>query len=109
MDCSFWFGEESLWLGRAKIKTPKGSEPLFDKKSNKSHNTSCKRVKFQIDGLFRINRGKKMLGVIAELWRFMRVRKKFWLLPIIIVMLIFGALIVLTQGSAVAPFIYTVF
>ena len=40
---------------------------------------------------------------------FMRVRKKFWLLPILIMMLVFGGLVVLTQGSAVAPFIYTIF
>jgi len=46
---------------------------------------------------------------LRELWLFMRVRKKFWLLPIIVMMLIFGGLIVLTQGSAVAPFIYTIF
>jgi hypothetical protein len=49
------------------------------------------------------------MSFLAELWQFMRVRKKFWLLPIMIVMLLFGALVVLTQGSAVAPFIYTVF
>ena len=49
------------------------------------------------------------MSFIAELWRFMRVRKKFWLLPILIMMVIFGGLIVLTKGSAVAPFIYTVF
>lgn len=46
---------------------------------------------------------------ITELWTFMRERKKFWLLPIFIVLLLFGGLIVLTQGSAVAPFIYTLF
>jgi len=46
---------------------------------------------------------------IRELWAFMKVRKKFWLLPIILVLLTLGALIVLTQGSAVAPFIYTLF
>jgi Family of unknown function (DUF5989) len=46
---------------------------------------------------------------IAELWAFMRVRKKFWLMPVLIMMVVFGALIVLTQGSAVAPFIYTLF
>ena len=46
---------------------------------------------------------------LAELWTFLRVRKKFWLLPIIIVMALFGGLIVLSQGSAVAPFIYTLF
>lgn len=46
---------------------------------------------------------------MRELWAFMKVRKKFWLLPIILVLLTLGALIVLTQGSAVAPFIYTLF
>jgi NAD/NADP transhydrogenase beta subunit len=46
---------------------------------------------------------------ILELWAFMKERKKFWLLPILVVMLLFGMLIVLTQGSAVAPFIYTLF
>lgn len=49
------------------------------------------------------------MDFLRELWLFMRVRKKFWLLPIIVMMLIFGGLIVLTQGSAVAPFIYTIF
>ncbi|MGH6906063.1 MAG: DUF5989 family protein [Geminicoccaceae bacterium] len=43
------------------------------------------------------------------MWQFMRVRKKYWLLPIVLMMALFGGLIVLTQGSAVAPFIYTVF
>ena len=47
------------------------------------------------------------MSFIKELWNFMRVRKKFWLLPILMMMAIFGALIVLSQGSAVAPFIYT--
>jgi hypothetical protein len=46
---------------------------------------------------------------IRELLRFLKVRKKFWLLPIIIVMVVFGGLIILAQGSAVAPFIYTLF
>ncbi len=46
---------------------------------------------------------------IMELWDFMKERKKFWLLPIVIVLMLFGSLIVLTQGSAVAPFIYTLF
>ena len=49
------------------------------------------------------------MSFIKELWRFMRVRKKFWLLPIMLMMALFGALIVLSQGSAVAPFIYTLF
>jgi len=46
---------------------------------------------------------------LKDLWGFLRERKKFWLLPIIIILLIFGALIVLTSGSAIAPFIYTIF
>lgn len=49
------------------------------------------------------------MGIFGELWRFMRARKKFWLLPIILVMLILGGLLVLAQGSAIAPFIYTLF
>lgn len=48
-------------------------------------------------------------SVLAELWRFLRVRKKWWLLPIMLVMLLVGSLIVFAQGSALAPFIYTVF
>jgi len=50
-----------------------------------------------------------MIDFLKDLWDFMRVRKKFWLAPIIIVLLMLGALIVFAQGSAVAPFIYTVF
>ena len=46
---------------------------------------------------------------VMELWAFMKERKKFWLLPIIMVLLLLGTLMVLTQGSAVAPFIYTLF
>jgi hypothetical protein len=46
---------------------------------------------------------------LADLWGFLRVRKKFWLLPIILVLLLVGALVALTSGSALAPFIYTLF
>lgn len=46
---------------------------------------------------------------LKDLWDFMKVRKKFWLLPIILIMLLFGSLIVFTSGTAVAPFIYTLF
>ncbi len=49
------------------------------------------------------------MSFLAELWSFMRVRKKFWMMPIIVLALLLGALVVLTQGSAVAPFIYTIF
>lgn len=50
-----------------------------------------------------------MIEFLRDLWGFLRVRKKFWLLPLILVLLLFGLLIVLTAGSAVAPFIYTLF
>lgn len=50
-----------------------------------------------------------MFDLLKDLWSFMRARKKFWLAPIILVLLLLGVLIVLTQGSAVAPFIYTLF
>jgi hypothetical protein len=50
-----------------------------------------------------------MLDFLKDLWGFMRARKKFWLAPIILIMLLLGALVVLTHGSAVAPFIYTLF
>jgi hypothetical protein len=48
-------------------------------------------------------------SLARELWQFMRVRKKFWLLPLIIMMFLIGALLVFAQGSALAPFIYTIF
>jgi hypothetical protein len=49
------------------------------------------------------------MDFLRELWAFMRVRKKFWLLPILVVIAVFGGLLVLTQGSVIAPFIYTLF
>ena len=49
------------------------------------------------------------MSFLKEFWEFLVIRKKYWLFPIIIVLVIFGGLIVLTQGSAVAPFIYTIF
>jgi hypothetical protein len=50
-----------------------------------------------------------MLDLLKDLWAFLKVRKKFWLAPIILVLLLLGGLIVMSQGSAVAPFIYTLF
>lgn len=50
-----------------------------------------------------------MLSLVKELWRFMRIRKKYWLFPVLAVMLLLGGLLVLAKGSAVAPFIYTLF
>lgn len=49
------------------------------------------------------------LGILKEFWDFLKVRKKWWLTPIVLVMVLLGALIVFSQGSAVAPFIYTLF
>lgn len=49
------------------------------------------------------------LSILGEFWDFLKVRKKWWLTPIVLVLLLLGALIVLTHGSAVAPFIYTLF
>lgn len=50
-----------------------------------------------------------MISFLQELWRYMRARRKYWLLPIMVAMALLGALIVLSQGSAIAPFIYTLF
>ena len=49
------------------------------------------------------------LSILTEFWSFLKIRKKWWLAPIVIILLLLGALIVLTEGSAVAPFIYTIF
>jgi hypothetical protein len=49
------------------------------------------------------------MSLIRELWAYMRARKKFWLVPIIVMMVVFGGLVVLSKGSAIAPFIYTIF
>ncbi len=49
------------------------------------------------------------MGLLGEFWGFMKVRKKFWLLPIVIILVLLGALIVFTESSAVAPFIYALF
>jgi hypothetical protein len=50
-----------------------------------------------------------MLELLKDFWDFMRVRKKYWMAPIVIIMLLLGALLVASQGSVVAPFIYTLF
>ena len=49
------------------------------------------------------------MGFLAELWSFLRIRKKFWLVPVLIIMGEFGGLLLMTQGSVVAPFVYTLF
>jgi hypothetical protein len=49
------------------------------------------------------------MSFLVELWAFLRARRKFWLLPLVIVLLLFGGLLILAQGSALAPFIYTIF
>ena len=52
---------------------------------------------------------RDQIGLLAEFWQFMKQEKKWWLGPIVVVLLLVGALIVFTQGSALAPFIYTIF
>jgi hypothetical protein len=49
------------------------------------------------------------MSFLIEFWEFLKIRKKYWLLPILLVLVLFGGLIVLSQGSAIAPFIYTIF
>lgn len=49
------------------------------------------------------------MGILVELWAYIRARKKYWLVPVIMMMVLFGGLLVAVQGSAVAPFIYTLF
>jgi len=49
------------------------------------------------------------MSIVSELWEFLKVRKKFWLLPVLVILALFGGLIVLSQGSAIAPFVYTLF
>ena len=58
-------------------------------------------------GIFQRTRQK--LGIVGELFEFLWARKLWWLVPMVIVLIVFGALLVLTQGSALAPFIYTLF
>ena len=49
------------------------------------------------------------MSFLAEFWRYLRARKKFWLVPVLLVLVLFGGLIILAKGSAIAPFIYTIF
>ena len=49
------------------------------------------------------------MSFVLEIWSFMRARKKFWLLPIMLMMMLFGGLVILTESSAISPFIYTIF
>jgi hypothetical protein len=55
------------------------------------------------------NGGQLLLSVIKELWAFMRERKKLWLAPIVIIMVLLGGLLILAQGTALAPFMYSIF
>lgn len=56
-----------------------------------------------------LDNAKEKIGIIGELWLFMKIRKKWWLGPIVVMLALLGLLVVFTQGSAVAPFIYTLF
>lgn len=81
---------------------------LFEKalaEAAEQDNASITSIRFSSAG------GKAVANqsIVSEFWEFLKIRKKFWLLPILIVLLLFGALIVFTESSAVAPFIYTLF
>ena len=66
-------------------------------------------VAYSRAGLIVVARSSGVGSLLGELWAFMRVRKKWWLGPIVVVLALFGALIVFSQGSAIAPFVYTLF
>jgi len=75
-----------------------------------SESSASSTVTYEVSVLSLVELGGDVMGeFVMELWAFMKERKKFWLLPIIAVLLMLGTLIVLTQGSAVAPFVYTLF
>ena len=57
----------------------------------------------------RVNFSEDQMSLVSELWAFMKERKKWWLLPVIVVMLVVGTLLIFAQGSVLAPFIYTIF
>jgi hypothetical protein len=57
----------------------------------------------------RMKKGRSKFSIVGEFWAYMRIRKKWWLAPIVIVLVLLGLFIVLTEGSAIAPFIYTLF
>jgi hypothetical protein len=61
------------------------------------------------ESLMAFEGSKEKFGILNELWAFMRVRKKWWLGPIVLMLALLGLLVVFTQGSAIAPFIYTLF
>lgn len=56
-----------------------------------------------------MKKGRSKFSIVGEFWAYMRIRKKWWLAPIVIVLVLLGLFIVLTEGSAIAPFIYTLF
>ena len=87
--------------GRAGATAPPRSEKLLDQAS-----VIAAVCRFDEKPVLT---GESSMSILAELWRFMRVRKKYWLAPIVLLLVIFGGLILMVQGSAVAPFIYTLF
>jgi hypothetical protein len=60
-------------------------------------------------GFDLFKRSLTVMNYLSDLWKFLRVRKKYWMIPLLVFLLTFGALVVLTGGSAVAPFIYAIF
>ncbi len=94
-----------VWQGRAvAVTTPRSFELLDSTRAavvfGRSDETTILKSK--------ASAGENM-SILIELWNFMRMRKRYWLAPIVFMLLVFGGLIILSQGSAVAPFIYTLF
>jgi hypothetical protein len=67
------------------------------------------RARRESDGLYEKSVLRGLVSFVSEMWSFLRIRKKYWLVPALLLLAIFGALIVLSSGTAVAPFIYTLF
>ena len=83
--------------------------PKFIIKSSSSE-IGINAIKNEVNGIeWYNNQGVDKLSILVELWIFIKPRKKWWLTPIIIFLVLFGALIVLTEGSVIAPFIYALF
>lgn len=80
---------------------------LFKKREAKNHTKNIKQIaNATLQKFFKM---KDFLELINDIWDFLKVRKKYWLAPLIITLILMGALIIFTQGSVVAPFIYSIF
>ena len=98
--------DHTLWIGGSAVQERSLKTSIPFKGNLSLDRTQKSHYKGKLE---RPILGEKTMAFIAELWKFMRVRKKFWLLPIILVLLMLVGLIIFAEGSAVAPFVYTLF